>query len=116
MTRKILLVVVTLGLFSIEGCYLSSIGVYARYEDYGHEEAKEYPAHCYDCHSSPHYGRFHGCDEFIFTISAHSYTYTPRVTKVVVVEKVEKEVEMVKYKETTRTKGKTVRKSSQKTY
>lgn len=114
MTRKILLAVVTLGLFSVGGCYLSSIGVYARYEDYGHEEADDYPAHCYDCHSSPHSGRT-ACEEFIFSFSAHSYTYTPRETEVVVIEKAEKEVETVKYKETTRTKGKSVRKSNKET-
>ena len=111
MTRKILLAVVTLGLLSVGGCYLSSIGVYARYEDYGHEEAEEYPAHCYDCHSSPHYGRYHGCDEFIFSFSAHSYSYKPRV-KVVALEK---EVETVKYKETTRARAKLVRRSTKKT-
>jgi hypothetical protein len=112
MTRKILLTVTTLGLLSFGGCYLSSIGVYARYEDYDRVEVVEdYPGYCYDCHSSPHYGQFHGCGEYVFAFSAHGYSYRPRVAEVVVVEN-----EDVRHKESSRRKEKLVRKSSKKTY
>jgi hypothetical protein len=94
-----------LGLLAVGGCYLSSLGVYARYEDYGgHDDG--YPSYCYDCHSAPYYGSFHGCEEYVFSFSTHGYSYQPRHKEVVVVEK---EVETVKYKKTVSIKEKSVR-------
>lgn len=113
MTRAILTVVALASFLTVGGCYLSSVGMYAQYEDYGSYE-ESYPGYCYDCHSAPHYQSYHGCEQYVFNFSASGYSYQPRYAEVVSVKKVD--VEPGRYKETINIKGKPARTSDRKKY